>query len=510
MKTRSWHDAGWKSLLVCVVSKALLIGVWTCLLIASCPAAIVLSIDYSLDENGFFSGDQGDSRKAALEMACKAFEGIFSDHLLPIVPDEGNTWSAMGFHPATGDPGVLAEHTTIPADTIVIFAGGRPLPSGNVAQGGPGGWSASYTQVAWIDQLMNRGQTGITDGLGNQLEEISDFSLWGGTITFDNDSTVWHTQPEADVPEGQFDFYTAALHELAHALGFGTSDSWLQQVVAGKLIGRYSSMGYGADAVPLHAAGEGALFSHWIDGLRSAGLVDLSWQPTTMGPYLSHGEQRRLTYLDALGLADVGWSVRLPSLPDAEENRGNLTRLMGEVRLREAAGVPMEGIRLLAGHDKLAFESSSEASGAYSLSVYANTEYHLTAQKEQESRANQGVDVSDIVMMRKHILSMERLDALVSRVAADVNQDRSIDVLDIVAMRKVILGMRNDYAMEGSPQPAANWRLLDARISELPDQASLEEVQVYEGRSVNGMNADFLNIDWLAVKLGDVNGDWQP
>lgn len=516
MKTRSWHHSGWKSLPVCVVSKALLTGVWTCLFIASCPAAIVLSIDYSLDENGFFSGDQGGSRKAALEMACEAFEGIFSDHLLPIVPDEGNTWSAMGFHPATGDPGVLAEHRTIPADTIVIFAGGRPLPSGNVAQGGPGGWSASYTQVAWIDQLMNRGQTGITDGLGNQLEEISDFSLWGGTITFDNDSTVWHTQPEANVPEGQFDFYTAALHELAHALGFGTSDSWLQQVVDGKLDGRYSSMGYGADAVPLHAAGEGALFSHWIDGVGSAGLVDLSWQPTTMGPYLSHGEQRRMTYLDALGLADVGWSVRLPSLPDAEGNRGALTRLMGEVRLREAAGAPIEGVRLLARHDRLAFESSSEVSGAYALSVYANTEYHLTAQKDHESRANRGVDVSDIVLMRKHILSAERLDSLVSRVAADVNRDHSIDVLDIVAMRKMILGMRDDYASESSPQSAANstnstnWRLLDARIAELPDQASLEEVQAYEGRSFTGVNADFLDVDWLAVKLGDVNGDWQP
>ncbi len=165
----------------------------------------------------------------------------------------------------------------------------------------------------------------------------------GGTITFDSDSTVWHTQPENDVPEGQFDFYTAALHELAHALGFGTSDSWLQQVVDGKLDGRYSSMGYGADAVPLHAAGEGALFSHWMDGLRSAGLVDLSWQPTTMGPYLSHGAQRRLTYLDALGLADVGWSVRLPSLPDGEESRGAFTRFLGEVRLREATGIPMEG-----------------------------------------------------------------------------------------------------------------------------------------------------------------------
>jgi len=119
-------------------------------------------------------------------------------------------------------------------------------------------------------------------------------------------------------------------------------------------------------------------------------------------------------------------------------------------------------------------------------------------------------------LMRKHILSAERLDSLVSRVAADVNRDHSIDVLDIVAMRKMILGMRDDYASESSPQSAANstnstnWRLLDARIAELPDQASLEEVQAYEGRSFTGVNADFLDVDWLAVKLGDVNGDWQP
>ncbi len=165
---------------------------------------------------------------------------------------------------------------------------------------------------------------------------------------------------------------------------------------------------------------------------------------------------------------------------------------------------------MLARHDKLAFESSSEVSGAYALSVYPDTEFHLTAQKDHESRANRGVDVLDIISMRKHILSTERMDSLVAKIAADVNRDHSIDVLDIVAMRKMILGMRGDYALEGVPQPASNRRLLDARISELPDQASLEEVQVYEGRSVNGMNADFLNIDWLAVKLGDVNGDWQP
>ena len=108
-------------------------------------------------------------------------------------------------------------------------------------------------------------------------------------------------------------------------------------------------------------------------------------------------------------------------------------------------------MRVLARHDKLAFESSSEVSGAYALSVYPDTEFHLTAQKDHESRANRGVDVLDIIRMRKHILSTERMDSLVAKIAADVNRDHSIDVLDIVAMRKMILGMRGDYALEGFP-----------------------------------------------------------
>ena len=42
--------------------------------------------------------------------------------------------------------------------------------------------------------------------------------------------------------------------------------------------------------------------------------------------------------------------------------------------------------------------------------VYADAEYHLTSQKDHESRANRGVDVPDIILMRKHILSTQRMD----------------------------------------------------------------------------------------------------
>ena len=54
-------------------------------------------------------------------------------------------------------------------------------------------------------------------------------------------------------------------------------------------------------------------------------------------------------------------------------------------------------------------------------------------------------------MMPKHILSMESVDSLVSRVAADVNHDHSIVVLDILAIQKVIFGIMKYYASRVYP-----------------------------------------------------------
>jgi len=65
----------------------------------------------------------------------------------------------------------------------------------------------------------------------------------------------------------------------------------------------------------------------------------------------------------------------------------------------------------------------------------------LSVSKDKPSEANKGVDVSDILVLRKHILLMELLDDPLNLIAADVNRDNYIDVSDIVSMRKVILSM---------------------------------------------------------------------
>ena len=110
------------------------------------------------------------------------------------------------------------------------------MSGSNLAQGGAGGWSGSTT-VGFVDNLYNRGESGITNRIAVELSTQTDFAPWGGTITFDSDDVAWHYDHTTSVDAGQFDFYSAALHELLHAIGFGTSNSWDDLVSRGIFTG---------------------------------------------------------------------------------------------------------------------------------------------------------------------------------------------------------------------------------------------------------------------------------
>ena len=75
--------------------------------------AITISIDYSLDSNGFFSDGDGAAKKAALEAARDVLEGIMSDSIAAITPGGANTWNATGYHPGTGASGTLATDLSV-------------------------------------------------------------------------------------------------------------------------------------------------------------------------------------------------------------------------------------------------------------------------------------------------------------------------------------------------------------------------------------------------------------
>ena len=56
----------------------------------------------------------------------------------------------------------------------------------------------------------------------------TDFGPWGGAISFNSNSN-WYFDPDITTDESfsnQFDFYSVAVHELAHVLGFGSAPSF--------------------------------------------------------------------------------------------------------------------------------------------------------------------------------------------------------------------------------------------------------------------------------------------
>lgn len=123
-----------------------------------------------------------------------------------------------------------------------------------------------------------------------------------GNLWFDNDSnndTVTDTDPQLDaywhfdystpVAAGKSDFYSVALHEMLHVLGFGIGQSWNSNVSGTTWLGSEVStlMGTGTGMVD----GGGA---HVASGVTSPRLSDGILQETVMSPSIVVGTRKTL------------------------------------------------------------------------------------------------------------------------------------------------------------------------------------------------------------------------
>lgn len=268
--------------------------------------ALIIDIDYSYDSNNFFSSQ---TRKDILEAAANYFETRISDSLLPIVSTPGgNSFLASFTDPSTASPVELSNYSEA-ADTITIFTGGRNLGSSTLGQGGPGGYGISYFNISYVDDVVSRGQ-GNGTAAAVRGSSAYDFATWGGGISF-NTTSDWYFDDDVSTDEAfsGYDFFSVALHEIAHVLGFGTADSWNSYVIEDLLTGddfftgADSVASYGGD-VPLNAGQD-----HWDSSTQSDGV-----QPA-MSPSIGSGVRKRMTSLDIAGLRDVGWEMSATVVP---------------------------------------------------------------------------------------------------------------------------------------------------------------------------------------------------
>lgn len=251
--------------------------------------AVTIEFDYTYDGSGFFSDS---TRRATLEAAAAAWERELEGVPLPAIPlGTGiNTWTLSFNRPDQAATFEQTKNTSVinrplAEDTIVIYVGARPDVYGGFLGYAEFGYSA-FGNAAWLQIFQDRNN-------GDH------FSSFGGAVSFDSDAE-WHFDPNPETKEefpDKFDFYTIALHEIGHLLGF-TPDvpAFARRTLGGNFVGPAAVALFGS-APPFGFGG------HWPEAFEFAG------KGMVMAANLLPNVRNHINPLEVAILRDLGYRV---------------------------------------------------------------------------------------------------------------------------------------------------------------------------------------------------------
>ena len=289
--------------------------------------AITLVIDYSYD-GGYFAANS--AARTALEKAASdlsaailptlsavsssAFTGTFGS---PPPSEVTFEWSYAFENPSNPAVDITIPSIVQAADHFTIYAGARDLAGSTLGEGGPVGFDLSISSLSVPEELagavaaaqvasnaaLRRGAGPVTTTLTGDFSGVG-YSLQvgalAGVMSFDTNAN-WHFDLNTLPAAGTSDFYSVALHEMVHALGFGASTTWESLRAGTNWTG--SNVGALTSGINLVTAN-----GHIAEGAMS---FTLSGQPqeVLMDPTLTQGTRKTLTQLDLAFLEDLGYNV---------------------------------------------------------------------------------------------------------------------------------------------------------------------------------------------------------
>ncbi len=109
-----------------------------------------------------------------------------------------------------------------------------------------------------------------------------------------------------------------------------------------------------------------------------------------------------------------------------------------------------------------------------------------------------GVTTLDLVLIQNHILGKNILNSPYKLLAADINNSGNVSSADLIALRKMILGLMDEFPNNKS------WRFIDASFQFIEENNPWSQ-SIAETFPIYNLNAN-MEIDFLGVKIGDVNG----
>ncbi len=110
-----------------------------------------------------------------------------------------------------------------------------------------------------------------------------------------------------------------------------------------------------------------------------------------------------------------------------------------------------------------------------------------------------GISTLDLILIQRHILGVKKFDSPYQYIAADIDRSSQVDGVDLIELRKLILGIYDDFPDNES------WRFIDDAF----EFAQIENpwVSVFpELYTISILDTD-MEIDFIGVKVGDINGD---
>jgi uncharacterized repeat protein (TIGR01451 family) len=159
-------------------------------------------------------------------------------------------------------------------------------------------------------------------------------------------------------------------------------------------------------------------------------------------------------------------------------------------------GVPAYGFLVQSGNPNVP-DVTTDANGYYELEI-PEGEDAIIAPFRNNDPLN-GVSTLDKLLIERHILGIEPLDSPYKLIAADVNHTGSITASDVVTVYDVILNVITEFPDNTS------WRFVtSATIFPDPENPFAEPFD--EAIAINDIAADVTGANFIAIKVGDVNG----
>jgi hypothetical protein len=158
---------------------------------------------------------------------------------------------------------------------------------------------------------------------------------------------------------------------------------------------------------------------------------------------------------------------------------------------------PVLGVQVdLSGAATMKYNTPTVGTFTFS-SLVKGSDFSVSAQLDKDHL--NGVSTFDLVLIQKHILGVKPLEGAYRMIAADVNNSKSISTLDMIQIRKLILQI--DTKFNNVP----SWKFIDATYK-FPDAQNPFTAEYPEVVNVNDLVGN-VKADFIAVKMGDVNGN---